>query len=159
MKIYMTTGTFDYLKKIVEKYSNEEMAVMINEDHALILHETNGNTFFKAPRSFDVLESDGDIKNAVFIDINNITVTDEGRLLIEHHFKNCHEIILSEPGYIAFRFLKPLYSNTYILLTAWRSEHAFLEWKKSTSFQLLYNKKDYLSTASYHSKYFIPEII
>lgn len=159
MKIYMTTGTFDYLKKINEKYPNEKMMVMINDDHALLLHETNGNAFFKEPRRYDVVISNGNLKKAEFIVMNHISVKDEERPLIEHHFKNKHELIINEPGYIAMRVLKPLFSNAYTILTAWKSEKTFLEWKKSASYQLLYLNNNKLFTISYTSTYFIPEII
>jgi heme oxygenase (mycobilin-producing) len=140
MNIFITTGTYDYLKRIVEKYPNEKIITMVNEDGALLLHETSGETVFKEPRKYEVLDSTGQITKNGFVVMNHIPVTDEGRPLFEHQFKNRPRIVDSEPGFIANRVLRPISSNTYIILTVWDQEISFESWKNSESFPLPHEK-------------------
>jgi len=130
----MTAGTFDFLKRIESKYPHEVMVTMVNENGALLLHETVGGTAFKEPRRYEVLESIGEFKKEGFAVMNNIPVTDEGRPLFEHQFKSQARNIKNEAGLIAFRLLRPLSSNTYVILTVWENEAYHQKWKKSDSF-------------------------
>jgi heme-degrading monooxygenase HmoA len=113
----MTSGTYDYLKKIEDKHPNETMVTMQNPDTAVLIHETSAGTLFKEPRSYEVIDSSGSFDHAGFAVLNNIPVTDEGRPLFEHRFKNRAGLIENEPGFAAIRVLRPLESNTYIILT------------------------------------------
>lgn len=143
MNIYITTGTYDYLKRIVEKYPSEKIVAMVNDDDdydSLLLHETSGETVFKQPRRYEVIDSSGEITKAGFVVMNHIPVTDEGRPLFEHQFKNRPRKVDTEPGFIANRVLRPLTSNTYIIITVWDQETSFENWKNSKSFPLSHGK-------------------
>ncbi|MFJ7728047.1 antibiotic biosynthesis monooxygenase family protein [Neobacillus sp. NPDC097160] len=134
MNVYMTAGTFDFLKKMEGKYPNEKMVTMVNENGALLLHETMEGSKFKEPRRYEVLESIGEIKKEGFVVLNNIAVTDEGRPLFEHQFKNRGQKIQNVPGLIAFRLLRPKSSNTYVILTVWENEIYYQKWQNSDLF-------------------------
>lgn len=168
MKVYMTGGTYDYLLKIKESHPSETMLLMIYEDQALLLHETDGETIFKEPRKFDVLESVGGFSKARFIVMNNIPVAEEGRALFEHRFKNRNRVIEKMPGFVGIRVLRPLSSDTYVIVTLWEDESDFEGWKKSEAFGKAHGKptpsgdgnatpKKIFSGASFITKYFVPE--
>jgi heme oxygenase (mycobilin-producing) len=142
MKVYITVGTLGYLKTIKAKNSQESIAIMENDDTALLLHETEGETVFKEPRKYEVLYSSGSIGNEGFVVFNNIPVTDEGRPIFEYRFKNRSKQIENEPGFLAIRVLRPLSSNTYIVLTVWENETAFSDWKNSPSFKGAHKKQE-----------------
>ncbi len=130
----MTVGTLDFLKRMESNYPNEEMVTMVNEDGALLLHETNTGTVFKQARRYEVIESHGKLKNEGFVVMNNIAVTDEGRPVFEHQFKNQSKQIKCEPGLMVYKLLRPLSSNTYVILTCWENEAFYQKWQKSDSF-------------------------
>jgi heme-degrading monooxygenase HmoA len=134
MYIYMTAGTFEFLKKIETKNINETMVTMENENGALLLHETMNGTIFKEPRRYEVLESVGEIRREGFVVMNNIPVTVEGRPLFEHQLKNQPRKLMNEQGFLATRTLRPLSSNTYVLLTVWEKAIHFQAWQNSESF-------------------------
>ena len=46
MNVYITTGTYDFLKKLKDKHSNETIFIMQNGENTLLLHETSGKTVF-----------------------------------------------------------------------------------------------------------------
>ncbi|MDQ0217599.1 antibiotic biosynthesis monooxygenase [Peribacillus cavernae] len=140
MNIYMTTGTYEFLKPKKEKHQEENMFLMQNAENSLLLHETNGKTVFNSPRSFEVIDSKGEIKNDGFVVMNNIPVTEEGRPLFEYRFKNRAGMIEKEPGFIAIRVLRPVNSDTYVIFTEWESQSDFKNWQTSTSFQQAHKK-------------------
>lgn len=167
MYIYMTAGTIDFLRTIKNKYPNEKMMTIENEDGALLLHETGGDTVFKEPRKYEILDSVGTIGDKGFVVMNNIPVTDEGRPIFEYRFKNRAKQIENETGFIAIRVLRPLSSSTYIIMTVWDDENSFKNWKNSSSFKQAHGSKEKVpvadpqpkifASASYVTKYTVSE--
>ncbi|SEN12442.1 Heme-degrading monooxygenase HmoA [Mesobacillus persicus] len=166
MNIFITSGTTDYLQKVKKKYSNENMILMGDDETSVILHETNGKTLFNHPRKYEVIDSFGTFEQAKYVVMNNIPVTDEGRPLFEYRFKNRKRNIENQDGFVAIRVLRPLLSNTYVILTLWESQSAFNKWKESESFQKAHNKpnastgappSDIFSGPSYITTYSIAE--
>ncbi|WP_160724631.1 antibiotic biosynthesis monooxygenase family protein [Bacillus sp. USDA818B3_A] len=133
MNIYITAGTLDYLRKIEDKYPNEHMYAMMNENGAVLLHETKVPAVFNEPRKYEVLESYGELKNEGFVVMNNISVSDEGRPLFEHQFKQLTGSVVTAQGLTALRLLRPLTSSPYIILTLWESKVLYQKWQSSNS--------------------------
>lgn len=163
MNVYITAGTVSFLKIIESKHPKENMVTMVNENGALLLHETDSKTVFNQPRKYEVLLSYREIQNEGYVTIIHIPVTDEGRPLFEHQIKIRTQGLNSEPGLIAYRILRPISSNTYVLLTVWETEAYYQKWQKSEEVLLGdHNKlKDYTGqenifvSAPYASKYSI----
>ena len=142
MNIFITYGTIDFMRKLIEKHPSETMIVMNGEGTSLLLHETNGKTVFQTPRRYEVIGSSGDLGEDGYFVFNNIPVTDEGRPVFEHRFKQRAGAIDSEPGFIAFRLLRPLDSSTYIVLTQWENQASFKKWENSAAFEQAHAKND-----------------
>ncbi|MFD2443117.1 antibiotic biosynthesis monooxygenase family protein [Bacillus sp. CGMCC 1.16607] len=131
MNIFITAGTLEFLKITQRKFSKENMVLMLNNEHALLVHETNGSTFFQAPRKYEVIDSHGQLNHKGFVAMNNISIADEGKPVFEYQVKNRQRLTESMPGFKAIRFLKPLNSNTYIIFTLWENEKSYQNWKNS----------------------------
>ncbi len=165
MLVYMTSGTFEYLKKLEEKYREEIMVTMVNQNGALLFHETTGETLFKEPRRYEVIETIGAIPKEGFVAMNNIPVTEEGRPLFEHQMMNRGKQVETEKGFLALRVLRPLSSNTYVIMTVWKDETDFDQWRKSESFFSAHKNKGFshdgqpkiFESSPYLSKYTITE--
>lgn len=167
MYAYITEGTYDFLKAMKEKNPQEKIAMMENEDGALLLHESNGETIFKEPRKYEILDSEGTIGETGFVVMNNIPVTDEGRPIFEYRFKDRSKQVENQPGFLAIRVLQPLSSNTYIIITVWKTEIAFNQWKNSASFKGAHHKQQeataiepqpkIFASTSYTKKYTLSE--
>lgn len=84
MNFYMTTGTYDYMKKMRDKNPAETMVLMQGENTTLMIHETDGKTLFQTPRRYEVVDGTGELKEKGFFVFNNIPVSDEGRPVFEH---------------------------------------------------------------------------
>ncbi|MDQ0973068.1 heme-degrading monooxygenase HmoA [Neobacillus niacini] len=161
MNVYIATGTFEYLKEIEERYPSELMVTMINEDGALLLHETSTQTVFKEPSKYEVLATSGLIEKKGLVVINYIPVTEENKSLFEYRLKDLPRLLEKEMGLIAIRVLRPLSSNVYIILTIWDSQLTFENSKNllDSTIEQGYeyvNHSNIFISAPYVSKYTIP---
>ncbi|MGG3563534.1 antibiotic biosynthesis monooxygenase [Neobacillus rhizosphaerae] len=163
MNAYLTTGTLDFLKKIEAKYPNEIMVTMINENNALLFHESAGETVFNEPRKFEELLSIGEMTKEGFVVLNTVPVTDEGKAVFEHQVKNQMNEVKSQQGFLALRVLRPLTSSQYVIMTVWKDETSYQAWQSSQNFfdvskiTGLDSQAKIFTSAPYVSKYMITE--
>lgn len=134
MNIYMTSGTPSFMETLRNKYPKEMIIAMHAGDNALLLHETNGKTVFQTPRRYEVLASSGTLDEFGYFVYNHLPVTDEGRPIFEHRYKERTHALDDTLGFIAFRLLRPLDSDTYIVMTEWSADTYYEMWKNSSSF-------------------------
>ena len=64
----------------------------------------------------------------------HIPVNPEGQPVFEHAYKQQLMQIQNQPGLYAYRFLKPIGSDSYIILTQWQEESVFKAWQNSASY-------------------------
>jgi heme oxygenase (mycobilin-producing) len=167
MNVFITSGTYEFLKTIKQKHSTENMVLMDGTEGAALVHETNGKTVFSSPRRYEVVDASGEITNRGYVVLNNIPVTDEGRPLFEHRFKNRAGAIENEPGFVSIRVLRPLDSDTYVIFTQWENVKAFENWKSSEAYNQAHKKRgteegldkrpNIFSGPSYLTTFTIPE--
>lgn len=144
MKMYFTGGTEDYLKKVIASNQQETFVLMHNGDVFLLAHETEGNSLFKEPKKYEVIDAAGSITApSGFVVCNHIPVSDEGRPVFEYRFKNRARLIEKEPGFLAIRVLRPLRYDTYMIFTIWQNEGDYNQWKKSKSFEAAHAKGEF----------------
>lgn len=141
MKVFITSGTFDYLQSIMQANPNDTLLLLQNASKCLLLHETKNATLFKEPRRYEIVDGIGDLTQQGFVVMNNIPVTEEGRPSFEHMFKNRAGKIEGQPGFRAIRILRPVGFETYIIFTLWNNEEAFNAWQNSQSFADAHSKK------------------
>lgn len=139
-KMYITTGTADYLQKVKDMHKNETMLLLESGEDAVLLHETDGETVFKEPRCYEVIDASGELGGA-FVVCNNIPVTDEGRPLFEHRFQQRARLIENEPGFVAIRVLRPLSNDTYVIMTLWEGKEHFEQWQRSNAFAKAHERR------------------
>lgn len=137
MYAYMTTGTIDFMEKVRDKYKNEQMVMMHGGGHTLLLHETDKKkSVFQTPRRYEVVGALGALEEQGFFAMNNIPVSDEGKPIFEHQYKTLGEKLQAVPGFLAFRLLRPIGSDTYVLLTQWSEERMYKLWHESPAYKL-----------------------
>ncbi|MGM9954223.1 MAG: antibiotic biosynthesis monooxygenase family protein [Peribacillus sp.] len=135
MNIYITSGTFNFMKIKKDKHPAEKILLMQNAETTVLLHETTSKTIFASPRKYEVVGGTGELPESGYVVMNNIPVSEEGRPVFEHRFKNISGFIEKEPGLVALRILRPIHSETYVILTIWEKQTNFLSWKNSSSFE------------------------
>ncbi|MHA6260196.1 antibiotic biosynthesis monooxygenase family protein [Sporosarcina sp. CAU 1771] len=137
MNIFLTSGTFDFMKSLREKYPSETMVVMSGAGNAVLLHETNGKSLFQTPRRYKTIGESGTLTEEGYFVFNNIPVTDEGRPIFEHQISKWLDSVDLQQRNVAFRLLSPIDSNTYIVLSQWSDAAGYHTWKNSTAAQQL----------------------
>jgi len=91
--------------------------------------------------AYEVLDQKGRLEDGAFAVFNNIPVTEEGRELFESRFQNRAGLVEKEPGFAAIRILRPLDSDTYVILTMWEDESAFTTWQSSQAYSHAHKKR------------------
>lgn len=137
MNFYMAFGTIDFLKKLQEKHKKENITAFYNNETAILLHETTKKSIFAAPRKYEVLTATGDIKSGKFSAFTYIPVTEEGKPLFEYNITQMGSVFQNTPGFIAFRALKPIKSDTFVVVSFWEKESFYLDWTRSEGFEQL----------------------
>ena len=128
----------DFMEMLKKRHPKETMIVMNGVGNSVLLHETTGKTFFQTPRRYEVFGTFGTLNEEGFFAFNNIPVTDEGRPIFEHRLLSRIDSIGDESGFIAFRLLRPLDSDTYIVLTQWTNQGDFKSWENSSSYKTVH---------------------
>ena len=142
MNIFLTSGTMNFMETLQKQFAHEDMIVMHGARNTILLHETTGKTLFQTPRRYEVISSSGTLQQHGFFALNNIPVTDEGRPIFEHRFHNRADTISAAPGFIAHRLLRPLNSDTYIVLTQWTAKNFFELWKDSSIYTYIHTNNE-----------------
>src|SRR5690625_6991963 len=135
MKAFMTNGTLDVLKSIAKIYQDIYFNYMNSDTISLAYNEDKARNVFSSGRAYEVLITKGEIQEEGYIVMNNIPVTDEGQPIFEDRFKQRQDEVDAMPGFQAFRLLRPLEGNTYVVFTQWASEQDFTNWKNSDQFK------------------------
>ncbi|MEK4230652.1 antibiotic biosynthesis monooxygenase family protein [Solibacillus sp. FSL H8-0538] len=135
MYIYLTSGTADYMEKLVEKYTKENLLILHGNGNSVLLHESEKKSVFAMPRKFEVIDGVGDLQQKGFFVFHNIPVTEEGRPIFEKQFLEQTASLKSDSSLIAYRFLRPVKAETYIILTQWPGPASFEVWKNSSHYK------------------------
>lgn len=135
MNFYITSGSMDFMKSLRQKYANENMVAMDGQGNSLLLHETTGPTLFQSSRQYDKIAEFGTLSEEGFFALHHIPVTDDGRPIFEHWMLSRIDEIEDEPGFIAYRLLRPKGRNTFIFLTEWSKKVFFELWQDSISYK------------------------
>lgn len=135
MNLYITSGTTDYMEKLVEKNKKENLIILNGDGNSVLLHETEKKSIFAVPRKFEVIDSIGDLQQMGFYVFLNIPVSEEGRPVFEKQFLDSSSTLKNDTSLIAYRFLRPIKSETYIILTQWTGPASFDVWKNSAHYK------------------------
>lgn len=151
----MTSGTQDLMEKIVMRHHELKIHLMNSDNSILAYYEKENKNIFKAGRSYEIIVHNGDLEEEGFVVMNHIPLSEEGIPVFEYRFKNHQNDLDNEPGFIAFRLLKPTKGNTYVVLTQWVEEEDYDVWKESDNFSKAHEKQTIKPPAYFTERPFI----
>ncbi|MYL51175.1 antibiotic biosynthesis monooxygenase [Halobacillus litoralis] len=140
MKVSMTNGTLNYLSKLSQQHPEASLFFMQDQDKTVAYYEGEDTSIFEEGRNYETVDHVGTMQSNGYVVMNNIPVSDEGRPVFEDRFKKRAGNVENREGFQAIRILRPLKGNTYVVLTQWRSEQDFEDWKNSKSFDEAHKK-------------------
>ena len=111
-----------------------------HDDEIRYLFNTTDKTITN--KSYQVIDENGDLESKGTIVLNNIPIAEDGKKSFEERFLNRARAIESTPGFIAIKVLRPLFDNTYVVLTQWESTQAFKDWQTSGAYHKAHKKRD-----------------
>ncbi|WAA08707.1 antibiotic biosynthesis monooxygenase family protein [Fervidibacillus albus] len=141
-KVYVATGTADYLKSIEKKFPDEKLLFMENVEHALLFHETDGKSIFQRPRAYFVVEACGLLPAKGYATFFYIPVLDEEKSAFEHSMRRLLKTFHDALGFYAFRLLRPRKGDLYAIVTCWDCESSFKKWHKHGYIYQLWTAKN-----------------
>lgn len=141
MELYKWTGHRDQGVAMLAVTPNARLIYLVDGEESTVLFEGEGGAAPQGFEAFEVLNAVGDINDGYFAVFNNIPVTEEGREMFESRFRNRAGKVEEEPGFAAIRVLRPLSSDTYIILTMWKDEASFKDWQASESYGQAHAKR------------------
>lgn len=136
MKLYKWLGNEDEAPEL----KNKGWFVLTNGGEAAAIHEQE-TLVDDQTEVYEILDQKGRLEDGGFAVFNNIPVTDEGRELFESRFQNRAGLVEKEPGFAAIRILRPIDSDTYVILTMWEDESAFTNWQASQAYSHAHKKR------------------
>lgn len=165
MNIYLTSGTPDFMEKVMDKHAKEHIILLHGQANTVLLHETEKKSVFAVPRPFKVLDGTGQFEQRGYFVFHNIALTEESKEVFEQKWLMNSESLKRNDALIAYRFLKPKKYEPYIIITQWAGPASYEVWTKSenyiTQIAPLFDKtsslvNDMFSAASHVTTYQAP---
>lgn len=141
MELYKWAGQRDQGVAILAALPNARLIYLVDGEESTILFESEGGTPPQGFEAYHVLNAVGDINDGYFAVFNNIPVAEEGRERFEARFQNRAGMVEEEPGFAAIRVLRPVHSDTYVILTLWKDEKSFTDWQQSQAYKRAHAKR------------------
>lgn len=134
MNAYMTSGTIDFLMKMIDEHPRLSFFIMTGDASPLIYYEHQQQNIFSAGRAYQILVKAGDIEEKGYVTMNHVPVAEESKPVFENRLTGRKDWLESLANLQALRFLKPFKGNTYILLMQWRKRADYEAFKDSNKY-------------------------
>lgn len=154
MKAFMTNGTLDYLQKITSTHKSLDLHLMHNGSGTLAYYETAEKSIFEAGRVYEIILTSRAIQDEGYVVMINIPLTEEGKPIFIDRFRRRINKISLMPGFQAFRLLKSVRDNTYIVFSQWATKADFEKWKDSEDFLKSHDHHDIKQPAYFAARPF-----
>lgn len=163
VNFYIASGTPDFMETLHTKYAKEQMILLHGQGNSILMHETEKKSKFATPRSFKVVEGQGQFEQRGFVAMHNVPVADESMKLFEESIITAIQALKRNTACIAFRVLRPIKHEMYVIVTQWAGPVSFETWTESAEFsqnlaslienstsvtQTLFTSKAYVTTFS-----------
>src|SRR5690625_63302 len=147
---FMTTGTISFLKQLTKKHETIDFSFMKSEGATLVYYESEKKkSIFVSGRAYRILYDFKALEKNGFVVMDHIPVVDDGKDIFESKVKEFLPTITRAYGIQTIRFFKPNKSDTYCIMTQWKSENAYETFLQS-SMHDFYEE----ATLARHSAYF-----
>lgn len=135
MNFYITSGTSDYMEKLVAKNKKEPLILLHGQGNSVVLHESAKKSVFAVPRKFEVITGAGELEQHGYFVLINMPIVSDDRPVFEKKISDLLETFRSDATVISYRFLRPVKEETYILLTQWTGPASYEQWKTSFTYK------------------------
>ena len=143
MNFYMTSGTGDFLQKLIEKHPNENLILLEGHGKAIVLHETTGKTIFSLPKKYEVADAFGDLQQKGYFVLYHLSIEGGRRDLFKQQFIKASDTLKKDSSLISYRLLMPKKNSEHIVfISSWGGPASYEVWANSelykTNFESLF---------------------
>ena len=132
MNFYMTSGTGDFLLKLIEKHPNENLILLEGQGKAVVLHETTEKTIFSLPKKYEVADAFGELKQKGFFVLYHLSIEGGRRDLFKQQFLKVSNTLKNDPSLISYRLLMPKKNSEHVVfISAWGGPASYEVWTNS----------------------------
>ena len=137
MNFYMTSGTADFLQKLIDKHPNENLILLEGQAKAVVLHETTGKSIFSLPKKFEVADSLGKLQQKGYFVLYHLSIEADRRDLFKQQFlKASGDTLKNDTSLISYRLLMPKKNNEHIIfLSQWGGPASYEVWTNSAQYK------------------------
>lgn len=135
MNFYVTSGTPDYMEKLIAKHVDKPLILLHGNDNSIVLHESEKKSIFAVPRNFEVLDSDGSFGQKGYFTIYNMPIMSDERPVFEKKALDVISSLKTNDAVVAYRFLRPIKADIYLLIIQWGGPASYEHWKLSDSYK------------------------
>ena len=134
MFFYMTSGTPDYMDRMFHNKRDVGLYLLHGQGNSVLFYETDKKkSVFATPRKFEVIAGRGEFEQRGYFAIENIPVADEERGLFEEAVVKAVTMLQGDVACIAYRVLRPVKAETFLVVTQWSGPVSYEKWKESAS--------------------------
>lgn len=161
MYFYMTSGTPEFMEKMFADKREVGLFLLHGQGNSVLFYETDKKkSIFATPRKFEVVVGRGSFEQRGYFAIENIPVADEERGVFEEAVVKAVSSLQNDSACIAFRVLRPVKAETFLIVTQWAGPVSYETWKAGASeltdlisgatsaSQAIFTSKAYVSTFS-----------
>lgn len=158
--LYITSGTSDFLLKLLKKHEDQNLSILFSSRDTLLLHETDGKSIFQMPRKFEIFDSIGEVPKKGFALFHYIPIFEDHKPVFEHRLMNRPKIVENTHGFKALRVLRQIKNDKYLIITCWEDEISMNSWKQNKTFIDFIEKlkeSEFLSVQMYAGSSYLTE--
>lgn len=136
MNFYMTSGTSDFLQKLIEKHPKENLILLEGQGKAIVLHETTGKSIFSLPKNYEVADAFGELKQKGYFVLYHLSIEGDRRELFKQKFlKVSGDTLKKDYSIISYRLLMPKKNSEHIIfISQWAGPASYEVWTQSTQY-------------------------
>lgn len=135
MNFYITSGTPDFMEKLIAKNHKEPLVLLHGNGNSVVLHESPKKSIFAVPRNFEVLGEMGQFEQKGYFTFYNMPILSDGRPVFENAVSDAIASLKNDSTVIAYRFLRPIKEDTYLLIIQWVGPASFDVWKNGQNYK------------------------
>lgn len=135
MNFYITSGTPDFMERLITKNHKEPLILLHGNGNSVVLHESAKKSIFAVPRKFEVLDEMGIFEQKGYFTFYNMPILSDGRPVFEKTVIDTIASLKNDSTVVAYRFLRPVKEDTYLLIIQWVGPTSFDIWKNSQNYK------------------------
>lgn len=157
MFFYMTSGTPDFMEKMYADKRDTGLYLLHGQGNSVLFYETEKKkSIFATPRKFEVVAGRGEFEQRGYFAVENIPVADEERGVFETAVTKAVGDLQGDVACIAYRVLRPVKAETFLIVTQWAGPVSYEKWKESaTAFTDLIGGATSATQAMFTSKAYV----